>query len=261
MDQPPQELLLRELVHARKPVLLKRGISATIEEWLLSAEYVLSGGNTDVILCERGIRTFETATRNTFDISAIPVVKKLSHLPVIADPSHGTGKWHLVAPMARAAVAAGADGLIIEVHPNPDAARSDIDATIGRGLRPAFSRISSRQTASEADADPPGLSMRSTIARTEASRLASRMCSMSVSDPSTAPLTGSKPLLPFTIAPAAYTTAMRGPRLRPSEARLTCAYCSPSSLARGDRPSSPPLAFRSSSPKKRRKNKPGCLLL
>ena len=103
--------LLRELGHARKPVLLKRGISATIEEWLLSAEYVLSGGNTDVILCERGIRTFETATRNTFDISAIPVVKKLSHLPIIADPSHGAGRRDMVAPMARAAVAAGADGL------------------------------------------------------------------------------------------------------------------------------------------------------
>jgi 3-deoxy-7-phosphoheptulonate synthase len=102
--------LLRELGHARKPVLLKRGISATIEEWLLSSEYVLSGGNNDVILCERGIRTFETATRNTFDISAIPVVKKLSHLPIVADPSHGAGRRDMVAPMARAAVAAGADG-------------------------------------------------------------------------------------------------------------------------------------------------------
>jgi 3-deoxy-7-phosphoheptulonate synthase len=117
--------LLRELGHVRKPVLLKRGISATIEEWLLSAEYVLSGGNTDVILCERGIRTFETATRNTFDISAIPVVKKLSHLPIIADPSHGAGRRDMVAPMARAAVAAGADGLIIEVHCDPDHALSD----------------------------------------------------------------------------------------------------------------------------------------
>src|ERR1700730_6826197 len=97
--------LLRELGHTRKPVLIKRGISATIEEWLLSAEYVLSGGNTDVILCERGIRTFETATRNTFDVSAIPVVKKLSHLPIIADPSHGAGRRDMVAPMARAAVA------------------------------------------------------------------------------------------------------------------------------------------------------------
>jgi 3-deoxy-7-phosphoheptulonate synthase len=117
--------LLRELGHARKPVMLKRGISATIEEWLLSAEYILSGGNTDVVLCERGIRTFETATRNTFDISAIPVVKKLSHLPVVADPSHGAGRRDMVAPMARAAVAAGADGLIIEVHCDPDHALSD----------------------------------------------------------------------------------------------------------------------------------------
>src|SRR5580692_6528239 len=117
--------LLRELGHVRKPVLLKRGISATIEEWLLSAEYVLSGGNTEVILCERGIRTFETATRNTFDISAIPVVKKLSHLPIIVDPSHATGRRDKVAPVARAAVAAGADGLIIEVHCDPDHALSD----------------------------------------------------------------------------------------------------------------------------------------
>ncbi|MEX2273499.1 MAG: 3-deoxy-7-phosphoheptulonate synthase [Vicinamibacterales bacterium] len=117
--------LLRELGHTRKPVLLKRGISATIEEWLLSAEYVLSGGNMQVMLCERGIRTFETATRNTFDISAIPVVKKLSHLPVLADPSHGAGRRDMVAPMARAAVAAGADGLIIEVHSDPDHALSD----------------------------------------------------------------------------------------------------------------------------------------
>ena len=117
--------LLRELGHARKPILLKRGIAATIEEWLLSAEYVLSGGNTDVILCERGIRTFETATRNTLDISAIPIVKQLSHLPVFVDPSHGTGRRDKVAPMARAAVAAGADGLIIEVHCDPDHALSD----------------------------------------------------------------------------------------------------------------------------------------
>ena len=117
--------LLRELGHTRKPVLLKRGIAATIEEWLLSSEYILSGGNPDVILCERGIRTFETATRNTFDISAIPVVKKLSHLPIVADPSHGAGRRDMVAPMARAAVAAGADGLIIEVHCDPDHALSD----------------------------------------------------------------------------------------------------------------------------------------
>jgi len=117
--------LLRELGTVRKPVLLKRGISATIEEWLLSAEYVLAGGNPDVILCERGIRTFENYTRNTLDISAIPVVKHLSHLPIIADPSHGTGRRDKVAPMARAAVAAGADGLIIEVHCDPDHALSD----------------------------------------------------------------------------------------------------------------------------------------
>jgi len=117
--------LLRELGRARRPVLLKRGISATIEEWLLSAEYVLAGGNMDVILCERGIRTFENYTRNTLDISAIPVVKKLSHLPIVVDPSHGTGRRDKVAPMARAAVAAGADGLLIEVHCDPDHALSD----------------------------------------------------------------------------------------------------------------------------------------
>jgi len=117
--------LLRELGKLRKPVLLKRGISATIEELLLSAEYILSGGNYDVILCERGIRTFETYTRNTMDISAIPSVKKLSHLPIVADPSHGTGRRDQIAPMARAAVAAGADGLLIEVHPDPDHALSD----------------------------------------------------------------------------------------------------------------------------------------
>jgi len=117
--------LLREAGKQRKPVLLKRGISATIEELLLSAEYILAGGNYDVILCERGIRTFETYTRNTMDISAIPVVKKLSHLPIIGDPSHGTGRRDKVAPMARAAIAAGADGLLIEVHPDPDHALSD----------------------------------------------------------------------------------------------------------------------------------------
>jgi 3-deoxy-7-phosphoheptulonate synthase len=108
-----------------RPVLLKRGISATIEELLLSAEYILAGGNQNVILCERGIRTFESYTRNTMDISAIPVVKKLSHLPMLADPSHGTGRRDKVVPMARAAVAAGADGLLIEVHHDPDHARSD----------------------------------------------------------------------------------------------------------------------------------------
>jgi 3-deoxy-7-phosphoheptulonate synthase len=117
--------LLRELGKSRTPVLLKRGISATIEEWLLSAEYILAGGNMNVMLCERGIRTFESYTRNTLDISAIPVVQSLSHLPVLADPSHGTGRRDKVAPMARAAVAAGCDGLIIEVHNDPDHALSD----------------------------------------------------------------------------------------------------------------------------------------
>jgi 3-deoxy-7-phosphoheptulonate synthase len=105
--------------------MLKRGMSATIQEWLLSAEYILSQGNRQLLLCERGIRTFETYTRNTLDISAIPIIKKLSHLPIIGDPSHGTGKWYLVAPLALAAVAAGADGLMIEVHPNPDQALKD----------------------------------------------------------------------------------------------------------------------------------------
>jgi 3-deoxy-7-phosphoheptulonate synthase len=117
--------LLKEVGKVKKPVLLKRGISATIEELLLSAEYILTGGNYEVILCERGIRTFETYTRNTMDISAIPVVKKLSHLPIIADPSHGTGRRDKVLPMARAAVAAGADGILVEVHPDPDRALSD----------------------------------------------------------------------------------------------------------------------------------------
>ncbi|MGQ9634446.1 MAG: 3-deoxy-7-phosphoheptulonate synthase [Bryobacteraceae bacterium] len=117
--------LLKELGLRRKPVLLKRGISATIEELLLSAEYILSGGNYDVILCERGIRTFESATRNTMDISAIPVVKKISHLPILADPSHGTGRRDHVLPLARAAVAAGADGLLVEMHPDPNRALSD----------------------------------------------------------------------------------------------------------------------------------------
>ncbi len=117
--------LLKELAKLRKPVMLKRGIAATVEEVLLSAEYVLSGGNYDVILCERGIRTFETYTRNTMDVSAIPVLQKLSHLPVVGDPSHGTGRRDLVLPLARAAVAAGADGIIVEVHPDPDRALSD----------------------------------------------------------------------------------------------------------------------------------------
>jgi 3-deoxy-7-phosphoheptulonate synthase len=117
--------LLKELGKVKKPVLLKRGLSATIEEWLLSAEYIMAGGNHQVVLCERGIRTFENATRNTLDISAIPVVKKRSHLPIVVDPSHGTGRRDKVIPMARAAIAAGADGLLIEVHNNPDKALSD----------------------------------------------------------------------------------------------------------------------------------------
>jgi 3-deoxy-7-phosphoheptulonate synthase len=117
--------LLRALGEVQKPVLLKRGMSATIEELLLSAEYILAGGNYNVILCERGIRTFETYLRNTLDIAAIPVIQKLSHLPIVADPSHGTGRRDKVAPMARAAVAAGADGLLIEVHNDPDHALSD----------------------------------------------------------------------------------------------------------------------------------------
>jgi 3-deoxy-7-phosphoheptulonate synthase len=117
--------LLDAVGEQRMPVLLKRGLSATIEEFLLSAEYILAKGNSQVILCERGIRTFEKYTRNTFDVSAIPLLKRLSHLPVLADPSHGTGKWYLVAPVALAAVAAGADGLLIEVHPSPDHALKD----------------------------------------------------------------------------------------------------------------------------------------
>jgi 3-deoxy-7-phosphoheptulonate synthase len=117
--------LLKEVGHAEKPVLLKRGLAATIEEWLMSAEHILSQGNSQVILCERGIRTFETYTRNTLDLNAIPVVKELSHLPVIVDPSHGTGIRNKVAAMARASIAAGADGLIVEVHHDPDHALSD----------------------------------------------------------------------------------------------------------------------------------------
>ena len=122
--------LLRELGQTRKPVLLKRGPAATVEELLLSSEYILSGGNYDVMLCERGIKTFETYTRNTMDISAIPVAKKLSHLPILGDPSHGCGRRDLVPAMARAAVAAGADGLLIEVHPNPERAISDAAQTL-----------------------------------------------------------------------------------------------------------------------------------
>ena len=117
--------LLDEVGKVDKPVLLKRGMSATVEEWLLAAEYILAHGNPNVMLCERGIRTHEPSTRFTFDINAISLAKRLSHLPVIADPSHGTGKWYLVEPVALAALAAGADGLIIEVHPNPDHALSD----------------------------------------------------------------------------------------------------------------------------------------
>ena len=117
--------LLEEVGRTGMPVLLKRGLSATIEEWLLSAEYVIAQGNPNVILCERGIRTFETATRNTMDLNAVAVAKRRTHLPVIADPSHGTGKWYLVAPLALASIAAGADGVILEVHPDPDRAKSD----------------------------------------------------------------------------------------------------------------------------------------
>lgn len=117
--------LLREVARTNKPILLKRGPSATLEEWIMAAEYIMVGGNFNVMLCERGIRTFETYTRNTLDLSMVPAVKYLTHLPVIVDPSHGTGKWRLVTPMARAAVAAGADGLIVEVHPQPSEALSD----------------------------------------------------------------------------------------------------------------------------------------
>ncbi|WP_423218535.1 3-deoxy-7-phosphoheptulonate synthase [Syntrophomonas wolfei] len=117
--------LLEELGKLQKPILLKRGLSATIEEWLLAAEYVLDGGNPNVILCERGIRTFESYLRNTVDIGAVALLKELSHLPVLVDPSHATGKWKMVTPVARAAIAAGADGLMVEVHPDPDQALSD----------------------------------------------------------------------------------------------------------------------------------------
>ncbi|MBA3061775.1 MAG: 3-deoxy-7-phosphoheptulonate synthase [Atribacteria sp.] len=118
-------VLLKELGKTKKPILLKRGLSATIEELLLSAEYILSQGNYEVILCERGIRTFENYTRNTLDLSAVPVLKRLSHLPIIVDPSHATGRWRLVSPMAKAAIAVGADGLLIEVHPDPRSSLSD----------------------------------------------------------------------------------------------------------------------------------------
>jgi 3-deoxy-7-phosphoheptulonate synthase len=117
--------LLEAVGKIGKPIMLKRGLSATIQEWLLAAEYILAQGHEQLMLCERGIRTFETATRNTMDISAIPLIEKVSHLPIIADPSHGTGKWYLVAPLALAAVAAGADGVMVEVHPDPDTALKD----------------------------------------------------------------------------------------------------------------------------------------
>jgi 3-deoxy-7-phosphoheptulonate synthase len=117
--------LLKEVGARQKPVLLKRGMSSTVKELLLAAEYIMSEGNYDVILCERGIRTFEDATRNTLDLSVVPLIKQLSHLPVIVDPSHATGKWDLVPPMALAAVAAGADGIMVEVHPRPEEALSD----------------------------------------------------------------------------------------------------------------------------------------
>ena len=124
--------LLKKVGHARKPILLKRGMMTTIEELLMSAEYILSEGNDEVILCERGIRTFETATRNTLDISAVPVLKELTHLPVIVDPSHAAGNWKYVIPLSRAALAVGADGLLVEVHPEPEKAVSDG----GQSLKP-----------------------------------------------------------------------------------------------------------------------------
>lgn len=129
--------LLKEVGLIKKPVLLKRGLSATISEWLNAAEYIASGGNYNIVFCERGIRTYETFTRNTLDLSAVAAVKELSHLPIIVDPSHGTGRWQMVQPMARAAVAAGADGLMIEVHPRPEVALSDGD----QSLKPANFRV------------------------------------------------------------------------------------------------------------------------
>ncbi len=122
--------LLKEVGKSKHPVLLKRGMSATINEWLMSAEYIMAEGNHNVILCERGIRTFENSTRNTLDLNAVPAIKELTHLPIIVDPSHGTGKYNLVGPMSKAAIAAGADGLLIEVHPNPEKSVSDADQTI-----------------------------------------------------------------------------------------------------------------------------------
>ena len=117
--------LLKEIGKVKKPVILKRGLAATVDEWLMAAEYILSEGNYQVVLCERGIRTYETSTRNTLDLSAVPSAKRLSHLPIIVDPSHGTGKRYLVNPLSKAAVAVGSDGLIIEVHPDPENALSD----------------------------------------------------------------------------------------------------------------------------------------
>jgi 3-deoxy-7-phosphoheptulonate synthase len=140
--------LLRRLSRARKPVLLKRGLSATLEEWLMSAEYLLSGGNYDVILCERGVRTFSDHSRNTLDLSVIPPVKAMSHLPILVDPSHGTGRRDYVPPMALAALAAGADGLLIEVHPDPDRALSDGAQTL------AFDRFEQLLTQLKALAGP-----------------------------------------------------------------------------------------------------------
>jgi len=150
--------LLKEVSKARLPVMLKRGLSATIEEWLLAAEYIYAGGNHNVILCERGIRTFEPATRNTLDLNAVPLVKELTHLPVIVDPSHGTGRWNLVTPMARAGLAAGADGLMIEVHPNPSEALKDgfesltFDrfASLMAAIRPIAEAVGRRMAAAEA---------------------------------------------------------------------------------------------------------------
>ena len=141
--------LLHAVGEAQKPVLLKRGMMSTVEELLMAAEYILSHGNGRILLCERGIRTFETYTRNTMDINAVPLLKQLSHLPVIADPSHATGKWELVEPVSRAAVAAGVDGLIIEVHPRPEEAVSDGAqslkpsrfAALMRGLRPVAEAV------------------------------------------------------------------------------------------------------------------------
>ncbi len=141
--------LLREVGRAKRPVLLKRGLAATTEEWLMAAEYILSEGNYDVALCERGIRTYETSTRNTLDISAVPIIKRLSHLPILVDPSHGTGKRALVPPLARAALAAGADGILVEVHPAPETALSDGPQSLSfdefaqmmAGLRPVAAAV------------------------------------------------------------------------------------------------------------------------